>query len=905
MDNFVTLQDFKTATKQKDYKKLNNYTPAILPSPVTNNANDVVELKGKLEQAKKQNGLIEKAADKIKNATNIGYGSKKLEQSISDVEKGTKNKDEVLNEIKNYRRSQENTVQAVGDVLSVLACAAVFFAAKNNLVKGKSIAQLNMDKIYEKAAEMVKNIDFEDLPKKYAKFKNIDEVKKSIDKLMDSKTIIKFSTIPAMFVGMFVKENALKLNRIGTKQYKPDIDKETMTKDEIKKAKKQARKDKANANLRNSATGLINGLTMPIIGLLGPVGVPLYIAVNSLSRYFIGTKEDSKEKSIEGYINNLKSSKATHALAAAAMAVPLVKSAKFSQVLEQNAQKVVEELKNAKLKSGKEGKSVYSELEDVLFGDKNISEIIKDENLSIEEKIRKLSETNIFALKFKQISNDGSDLTKALREKCPQTWNLEDAQKQINSTYGEGKYKLKKCVGTGTVAQTFVAQDKDGKNVCIKLIHQGIDEQKIIKDKEAFIQMINSSERTPQEKKFLIDNIENLASGIQAEVNLQNEMDAAQKLAKSTKMANVVKPIEVKNNIYVMERADGISLADFNEYSKRILEKKAAIEIYKKGDSEWYTENLNKAKQELEEILSELKEKIGIDDFNFEDLTQEETVEMIKQYQNILNEQFSKVDAQGKVIHGDIHPGNIFIDVKKLKAGDKKFFTLIDTGNTIEQTKEQALRFMNLTKYIKNADVDNIVDFVLEGAIFPEDMPKEKAREELIKKLNTIFFDKETSIGLMTNDSLLALTDNLMKDLKIIPSSTQGNLLKAKKSSRNSLEELYQAYGVKFFEKLINNLNGIDTENSKAQAQAAQIAAKASAGLAKDVTALKTQDKTNKMLLERSNLAQLTPAQRLKIKRSPNTPKANSQEALTYMLKQYSLDELAKEAERFLEKYNI
>ena len=77
---------------------------------------------------------------------------------------------------------------------------------------------------------------------------------------------------------------------------------------------------------------------------------------------------------------------------------------------------------------------------------------------------------------------------------------------------------------------------------------------------------------------------------------------------------------------------------------------------------------------------------------------------MLERYQDIIVEQFSEVSEDGKIIHGDIHPGNIFIDIKGLKEGRTDFFTLIDTGNTIVQDKATALRFLNLSHYIENAD---------------------------------------------------------------------------------------------------------------------------------------------------------------------------------------------------------
>ena len=42
------------------------------------------------------------------------------------------------------------------------------------------------------------------------------------------------------------------------------------------------------------------------------------------------------------------------------------------------------------------------------------------------------------------------------------------------------------------------------------------------------------------------------------------------------------------------------------------------------------------------------------------------------------------------------------------------------------------------------------------------------------------------------------------------------------------------------------------------------------------------------MVQERSNLLKLPLAERLKLKRSPNVPKANSEDALTYFIKQYT-----------------
>lgn len=902
MNNFISFSDFKNFTKNNSnvaqnqptpYLTLQNNNSSIAPSNVAqNNGADVVDLNTKLDSAKKQNGLIEKLADKIKNLTNIGFGSAKIEQSINDISAGKKNEADVTKEIKNYRRSQENVAQSFGDALSILGAGLVFFASYKQLTKGKSVLQIKKEAFDGLVQKFTKNFPQISEKSPFGKIANIlkdDQKREKIyNTLTNKKTVNILSAIPAMFTGGFIKENVLKLNRIGTSQYKPEYDKEKMSKDEIKQIKKSNKKAKRNANLRNNITGSVNGLAMPLIGALGPAGVPLYLGVNLLSKYFIGSREDKGEKSPTAFIENVSTAKFTNLLAAGLVAVPLIKKGQFTKVLEQNAQKVVDELKTVKLSKEFVQPNSFDELQNLLFSNPKISSIMNGE-LDDVEKISMLSKENIFALKFKQISNDGSALTTALREKCPKTWSLDDAQAEINKAFGANKYTLKQSVGSGTVAQTFVAQDENGKNVCIKLIHKGISKEKIVKDKEAFIEMINASSKTPKEKEYLIKNVENLSKGIEAEVDLQNEMISAQKLAKTVKKADVVKPIEVKNNIYVMERAEGISLSDFNEFGSKISSARWSKEYYSKQDfndpalGKYYKSCFDDATKELDKLVAEFKAKIGLD-IEFEDLTKEETLKMLRQYQDILTEQFSKVDAQGKIIHGDIHPGNIFIDVKKLKEG-KNCFTLIDTGNIIEQTKEQSIRFMNLTSYIKNADVDNIVNFVLDGASLPDNMSREKAVELLGGELRKAFFDKKTKIPVLTNDSLLQLTDNIMKKYNIIPSSTQGNLLKAKKSSNNSLLELYKSYLNKFAEKFDN----VDA-NSVPQRLAA--VAKIMAELTKDITALKTRNSIQNMVQERSNLLKLPLTERIKLKRSPNAPKPNSEDALTYFIKQYTSEGL-------------
>ncbi len=83
-NEYLNLAKNKTLLNQTPKNTLSQQSVSI-PKEI-----DSFELNEKFEQAKKQNGLIEKIADKIKSATNIGFSSKKIEQSINETKKAQK-----------------------------------------------------------------------------------------------------------------------------------------------------------------------------------------------------------------------------------------------------------------------------------------------------------------------------------------------------------------------------------------------------------------------------------------------------------------------------------------------------------------------------------------------------------------------------------------------------------------------------------------------------------------------------------------------------------------------------------------------------------------------------------------------------------------------------------------------
>jgi predicted unusual protein kinase regulating ubiquinone biosynthesis (AarF/ABC1/UbiB family) len=772
--------------------------------------------------------------------------------------------------IKKQERTKDTAVLSAADTASGVAALGVFFKIKRAI-------QLNVAKFYTLGnKELIDNIT-----KNFKKFGNIT---KKLDK---KSTAIMAATATATIVGGVVKNTIMKVYNSVTGKYK--LDKEELknkTKAEKKAIKKELTKAKRSENFRNSLSGAINGLLTPIVGLGGIIGAPIYAAANALNRYFVGTKEeDGKPKTFSSFVDNLKNSKFATAIASASVLIPAAIHGHTNKIFEGNLSKTIDKLKNTTLTPINNTKSSYEHLEDILFSNDKINSILNS-NLEVSKKIQALSDENIFALKFKQIRSNADNLAKALKTDCPATRTLDEAQKLISKSFGD-KYELQSLVGVGTIAETYLVKDKSGKEFCIKMLKNGISTDKISKDKDAFINIINNmSDISKDEKNFLIKNLENIAQGVISEVDFINEKNSAEALSKVTKQAKVVVPVEVKDNMYVMEKANGISLQNLLKYLSDKDSYKWDLDFYSKrlkeavsnSDKQYYADKVKNAQAQLESI-QKLSKDIG-------DLSKDEAKKLMEKYQDVIIEQFSKVDKSGKIIHGDIHPGNIFIDINAMRKGDKNFFTLIDTGNTIKQSQESALRFLNLSTYIKNADIENITNFVLEGATLPQNMTKEQAFENISKELSKAFFDDKTYIGHVTNDSLLGITDGIMKNLNIIPSDTQGNLLKSKTSADQSMQEFQQTFVNAVMKNIEQKFEGIDMSSSKNVKDNLGKIIKEGAAAAADIGISSAKYPIKKSIQEKQNLAKLNLADKAKIKKSKSTPNKNSEEYLTYLLKQ-------------------
>ncbi len=831
------------------------------------------------KEKRKNTGLIERLYNKIKNVTGLGIGSKKVEAALIKVNRGEISQNDFVNTVKKYNSSQETSAQTFADLFSIGAAGLTYFGLRNEAKLHHAGKKLNekfgsSNKLLDAAESAGGGLNLKTFKKAFGK---------SLAYMAKSKTKLAiFTAGMAAFVGGGVKMHLLQLNRIGSEEFKTnkkDFNGAKTPHDKImyKAYKKEHRQDKLASNFRNFVSGAINGAMMPLSVIGGAiVGIPAYFLGNSLNRHFVGSRHT--DKSLEGYANSFIDDGVTQIGLGAATLIPMAKKGRFSAVFDKNLEKAFNKINAHKelIENPYGGKTTYQQLNDLMFESPKVKAILENKganagkNLSINEKIQALSDENIFAVKLKQIQTNDS-LAQAMQDNCPATRTLEEATKEIQSKLGKD-YKVKVNMGTGTIAETYLVEAPDGKEVCVKMLKKGIDANKIDRDRQKFIDIINSqTDKTNAEKQYLIKNIEDLANGIKKEIDFENEMNAAKKLVNFTQTARVVKPIKVKDGLYVMEKAEGINLKKLMElnnidYSIKFNEKNLSKLTNEKDKAECLKQ-IEFLKSEKEKLSTKYKDIM---------LTEKDTDYMIDEYMKVLIEQLYKTDAKGRTLHADIHPGNIFIDVKALKERKGKVFTLIDTGNTIDLTAEQAARSMKLTQFIEHGNSKDLAKYFIEDANLAESkLTKEEAEKKLQEALDKVFFDSNIRLNTMNNTEIIKLTSNIMKDLKIMPGDSQLNLEKARTSAEKSFESLLNIW--------LNEAIGSAMNHEGNTATGLAFIGKMGKAIKKI-----NEYKELQQAQERKNLMQMikSPKEFFRNQKNANYKSTNSEEYLIYHLKQ-------------------
>ena len=357
--------------------------------------------------------------------------------------------------------------------------------------------------------------------------------------------------------------------------------------------------------------------------------------------------------------------------------------------------------------------------------------IVGDGKNPLEELIQKTSKESKMGGFWKKRSayiaekgiNTVNDFLNKYKSSCPPSRTVKEAQKYVSETYGK-RFTLKgdKPLGVGTIAETFLAKDNEtGNDVVIKMVKKWVSLDKLKKDKE---NMLKSLERVkdkikPDEYDYQRKLVDELYSAWSKEVDLKLEAEAAKTLGKYAVNYNTVSPVAVKNNIFVMEKANGVQFDKLEEYLK--------------------------------------KNKIN--------LTEQEAEDIYINYMKVFFEQ----------LHADPHAGNIFVDLKN----KSKPFTFIDTGNVMRYTPEGAIQ--NVTSHIDYliGNSKAISKRLLKDAVLPEGMSQKQAEEMLTKHLDETFFSGKNRICGDPFSTINNACSEFMSKNKVIINSSNTNLLKA------------------------------------------------------------------------------------------------------------------------------
>lgn len=677
-------------------------TTSITPQQNVNSNLITSELSKRLNEQSKQayrrQGYIGKAIDKTKSITGLGRSHKKITSQIKDFENGKIDFKTVDKAIKDYKYGQRDASELVLDTLTGLAGFGLFSGS-------------------QKLAKFVSPFLGKDVSTKVGKFSKPIGIGLAVISGMTLKPVLRF------FDRIYLKRREKKDNK-------------TFWKDTL--------------------TGALDGAMAPVSILKGAMlGIPLVMAENSLQRYLFVKRDD--KKSVKDFIDKQKDNLV---LKGAAVGIAAYKARKLHLSLQDFDKAIAKAFENVKNLTPIENSSMEKEFMELLqmttplLDAKLITEVLG--NSSIENKMRALETKNILIPKILQmvpentLSKLGTDemefmgikfnpkeiskIITRFKSDCPQSRTLQEAQEYISKTY-QDKYTIikDKALGVGTIAETFLAKDNTtGKEVVIKMIKKGISPEKIEQDRTDFINIIKSnSSLSEKDINYMTRKANSLYDAWVKELDLAKEMEATEVLGKNAKHYNTATPIEIKDNIYVMEKAPGIQFNQFIEQMQK--------------------ENKTLSKKDL--------------------------FYLIKNYTQVFFEQLLSVPKKGmKVMHADPHPGNIFIDI----TNKEKPFTFIDTGNVLRYTPEEAIEnTLNHVDYFIG-NTRGIAKALLRNADLPEGMTIKQAQEIVENGLKERVYNGHTSlIGGNLFQDVNEIGIKIMNENGIIPNQNNTNLLKA------------------------------------------------------------------------------------------------------------------------------
>lgn len=513
--------------------------------------------------------------------------------------------------------------------------------------------------------------------------------------------------------------------------------------------------------LENAAHGALNGLASPLLATTNIfLAVPALIGINTGARYL---NESKPNKSFKDYWQIQRDNILFHLPEIFALGFMAVKGKGAIRSWESASQKAKENIKQQasfelpysnklnleQLTQNLSKEQQYEMFLKVLpiFNDVNFNaNSLVDMNIFIAKFLQTIPDKQIDAMKAihsMDIPDELKAAIKALKGSCPPSYTPQEAQSVVAGAYG-AKYTITRPepLGVGTVAETYLARDNDsGKEVVIKFMKKGITKAKIEADRRQALELLEKSKihDNKEEYTYYRTYLNTMYDAWVKETDLSLEKEAAEGMAVNARKFNVVKPICVKDNVYVMEKAKGVQLNKLDE------------ELQRRGMT----------------------------------LTQEQVKKLILNYNQVFIEQLISIPRSGqKFIQADPNASNIFINLDDLD----KPITFLDLGNV--------LRYDNLTA-TRNAighldyifgNSRGIAKTNLEGAILPEGMNMDDAIEAVAKALDSQIFNNKTKVP--TPNAINDFCSHVMKEMKIVPNANNANLIKAETTYFSNIFEL-------------------------------------------------------------------------------------------------------------------
>lgn len=373
------------------------------------------------------------------------------------------------------------------------------------------------------------------------------------------------------------------------------------------------------------------------------------------------------------------------------------------------------------------------------------------ETSGIDKALDELDEKNMDINGFKDLQQ----ILKHIKSSCPTSRSIEDAQKMLDAEYN-GKYKIEKLLGVGSVAESYLVKDAANNEFVAKLTKQHfLDSDKIAADKAKILNKIDlraqedyslftskQTIKTPERKEYDINQVKNMYKVWGDEIHLNQEAISAKEIGEQASTFQPVGVIDAKQHIFIMEKAPGYQL-DSDKFARK-----------------WKEANLTE------------------DDFkNF-----------VENYVKVYCEQLFSLPKQGmKVVQSDPHGGNILVDVEKIKnlKNGSKPITIIDYGNTTKTEQAQAIKnlFNHIDYLIGNTDA--IAEAMLEGAKLGNNN-KKTIIKEMSEALKDNIYNTDTKIDVDNPVKIFSTVNSFCLDFmqkkNIIPNAGHINQMKAEET---------------------------------------------------------------------------------------------------------------------------